>query len=197
MIPSRPTPERISQESSSLRGVVMRDWPGRRRSSSNWSSSRVSSSRGGTPSTTQPTPPPWDSPKVVTRNTRPKELPMARTPGSGERRGRDSGQGFRAFAGRGRRVEIHLGRLVAEHVARRRRGRSEEARGERSGATDAEAFARVVDARATRGDGPGAFTHSFRGVGTRPGAARGEVRRRRDGDGEGRRGPRRGRPRRR
>ena len=46
MIPSRPTPERISQESSSLRGVVMRDWPGRRRSSSNWSSSRVSSSRG-------------------------------------------------------------------------------------------------------------------------------------------------------
>ena len=47
MIPSRPTPERISQESSSLRGVVMRDCPGRRRSSSNWSSSRVSSSFGG------------------------------------------------------------------------------------------------------------------------------------------------------
>ena len=28
VIPSRPTPERISHESSSFRGVVMRDWPG-------------------------------------------------------------------------------------------------------------------------------------------------------------------------
>ena len=88
-MPSRPTPERISQESSSLRGVVMRDWPGRRRSSSNWSSSRVSWSFGGTPSTTQPTPPPWDSPNVVTRNMRPKELPMARTPGTRGRGGRN------------------------------------------------------------------------------------------------------------
>ena len=46
----------------------------------------------GNASTTQPTPPPWDSPKVVTRNMRPKELPMARTPGSGER----GGKGFRS-----------------------------------------------------------------------------------------------------
>ena len=195
MIPSRPTPERISQESSSLRGVVMRDCPGRRRSSSNWSSSRVSSSLGGTPSTTQPTPPPWDSPKVVTRNMRPKELPMARTPGSGERGGRDSGQRG-LLEGVGLEATISAGWLRNTSPARRR-GRSEEARGERSGATDAEAFARVVDARATRGDGPGAFTHSFRGAGTRPGAAPGEVRRRHDGDGEGGGAPRRGRPRRR
>ena len=33
---------------------------------------------GGTPSTTHPTPPPCDSPNVVTRNRRPKELPLAR-----------------------------------------------------------------------------------------------------------------------
>ena len=39
----------------------------------------------GTPSTTQPTPPPWDSPKVVTRNIRPKVLPMARTADEGDR----------------------------------------------------------------------------------------------------------------
>ena len=76
--PSRPTPLRISHESSSFRGVVMRDCPGLRRSSSIWSSSREIWSLGGTPSTTQPTPPPWDSPNVVTRNRRPNELPFAR-----------------------------------------------------------------------------------------------------------------------
>ena len=56
----------------------MRDCPGRRRSSSNCSSSCVMFSLGGTPSTTHPTPPPCDSPNVVTRNRRPKELPVAR-----------------------------------------------------------------------------------------------------------------------
>jgi hypothetical protein len=65
------TPDRISQVSSSLRGVVMMDCPGRRRSSSTCTSSVVMASRGGTPSTTQPTPLPWDSPKVVTRNAVP------------------------------------------------------------------------------------------------------------------------------
>ena len=45
VIPSRPTPERISHESSSFRGVVMRDWPATR-SSSNWSSSGNLQARG-------------------------------------------------------------------------------------------------------------------------------------------------------
>ena len=52
----------------------MRDWPGRRRSSSAWISSTVMGSRGGTPSMTQPTPLPCDSPKVVTRKAVPQVL---------------------------------------------------------------------------------------------------------------------------
>lgn len=53
--------------------------PGRRRSSSFCTSSFVSGRRGGTPSITQPTAPPCDSPKVVTRKAWPKVLPAART----------------------------------------------------------------------------------------------------------------------
>ena len=72
--------------SSSLRGVVMRLWPGRRRSSSACSSSRLSCRRGGTPSTTQPTPPPWLSPNVVTLNAVPNVFANARVTAGAERR---------------------------------------------------------------------------------------------------------------
>ena len=68
------TPERISHASGSLRGVTIRLCPGRLRSSSTWISSRVMGRRGGTPSTTQPTPAPCDSPNVVTRKLTPKVL---------------------------------------------------------------------------------------------------------------------------
>src|SRR5436853_6253231 len=64
--------------SDSLRGVVILDWPGRRRSRSGWMSASESFSRGGQPSTTTPTPPPWDSPHVVMRNKWPNELDMRR-----------------------------------------------------------------------------------------------------------------------
>ena len=40
---------------------------------------RLTVSLGGTPSTTQPTPPPWLSPNVVTRKLWPKVLPAALT----------------------------------------------------------------------------------------------------------------------
>lgn len=60
-------PERISTWSASWRWVTILDCPGRRRSSSNWISSAVMGSFGGHPSTTTPTPMPWDSPKVVLR----------------------------------------------------------------------------------------------------------------------------------
>ena len=83
VIPSRPTPERISHESSSFRGGDA-DWPGRR-VELELELVAVKSAGEGTPSTTQPTPPPWDSPKVVTRNIRPKVLPMARTTDEGDR----------------------------------------------------------------------------------------------------------------
>ncbi len=42
-------------------------------------SSLVMGSLGGTPSMTQPTPLPWDSPKVVTRNECPNVFPLALT----------------------------------------------------------------------------------------------------------------------
>ena len=61
------TPERISTRSASWRGVASLLWPGRRRSRSRWISSTLIGSRGGQPSTTTPTPPPCDSPKVVMR----------------------------------------------------------------------------------------------------------------------------------
>lgn len=72
-------PEYISHVSDSLRGVVMRLCPGRRRSSSAWISSLLIGRRGGTPSTTQPTPLPCDSPNVDTRNSVPNVLPVACT----------------------------------------------------------------------------------------------------------------------
>ena len=62
----------------SERGVVMRDCPGRRRSSSAWISSVVMAILDGQPSMTQPTDLPCDSPHVVTRNSVPKVLPVAR-----------------------------------------------------------------------------------------------------------------------
>ena len=52
--------------------------PGLRLSSSYCRSSSEMGSLGGTPSMMQPTPFPCDSPNVVTRNSRPKELPVAR-----------------------------------------------------------------------------------------------------------------------
>lgn len=60
------------------RGVVMRLWPGRRRSSSAWISSVLMAMLEGQPSITQPTLFPWLSPQVVTRNSVPKVLPVAR-----------------------------------------------------------------------------------------------------------------------
>src|SRR5439155_8310807 len=62
--------------SGSFRGETIFDWPGRRRSRSGWMSASVSSIRGGQPSTTTPTPPPWDSPQVVMRKRRPKLFGM-------------------------------------------------------------------------------------------------------------------------
>ena len=68
------TPERIRASSGSRRWVVKREVPGRRRSSSAWRSAASSGRRGGQPSTTQPIPAPWLSPKVVTRKRWPKVL---------------------------------------------------------------------------------------------------------------------------
>src|SRR6185295_13420726 len=67
-------PDKIWMVSDSLRGVVIFDWPGRRRSRSGWISASESLSRGGQPSMTTPTPPPCDSPHVVIRNKWPNEL---------------------------------------------------------------------------------------------------------------------------
>ncbi len=69
------TPARISGVSSSLRGVVMRDWPGLRRCRSGIRSSADSCSPGGQPSTMQTLPGPWLSPAVVTRKRVPKVEP--------------------------------------------------------------------------------------------------------------------------
>src|SRR5271169_221903 len=69
-------PERIWHVSLSLRGVTILLWPGRRRSRSGWMSASVSGMRGGQPSTTTPTPPPWDSPQVVIRKRWPKVFGM-------------------------------------------------------------------------------------------------------------------------
>ena len=73
VMPSK-VPDRISTWSASCRCVTSRLWPGRRRSRSGWISASVRARRGGQPSTMQPTPPPWLSPNVVTRKTRPKVL---------------------------------------------------------------------------------------------------------------------------
>src|SRR5271156_5517641 len=69
-------PERIWQVSLSLRGVTILLWPGRRRSRSTCTSASVRGVRGGQPSTTTPTPPPWDSPQVVMRKRWPKVFGM-------------------------------------------------------------------------------------------------------------------------
>ena len=99
------TPEDIRQVSVSFLGVVIRLWPGllikqnqmdqfqKHRafflkkekkekatyllSRSNCKSDSESGIRGGHPSIIQPTPPPWDSPKVETRKWVPYELPVA------------------------------------------------------------------------------------------------------------------------
>ena len=68
------TPDWISATSSSLRGVVILLWPGRRRFSSCWMSSTLSGILGGQPSTTTPMPGPWDSPQVLMRKSVPKLL---------------------------------------------------------------------------------------------------------------------------
>src|SRR2546425_42785 len=70
-------PDRTSARSGSSRGDVTALCPGRRRSRSRWISSTVNGRRGGQPSTTTPTAPPCDSPKVVTRKICPKVDPIA------------------------------------------------------------------------------------------------------------------------
>src|SRR5512135_1132412 len=66
--------------SGSRRWLVKRDVPERRRSTSRWMSSSSSARPGGQPSTTQPRPGPWLSPKLVTVNSCPKVLPAIRSP---------------------------------------------------------------------------------------------------------------------
>src|ERR1017187_5663832 len=80
------TPERISTWSASSRWLVMRLCPGRRRSSSTWTSSRVMGRRGGQPSTTTPMPGPWDSPQVAILKSSPKVLATIDTQPTTDRR---------------------------------------------------------------------------------------------------------------
>src|ERR1035441_4246973 len=75
VLPSK-VPERICTVSLSLRGETIFDWPGRRRAKSGWVAASVDAPRGGQPSTTTPTPPPWDSPQVVMRKRCPKVFAM-------------------------------------------------------------------------------------------------------------------------
>src|SRR6056297_1578854 len=74
VLPSK-TPECMLTVSGSLRGVVMKLWPGLRRSSCSWMSASAISTPGVAPSTITPTAPPCDSPKVVSRKRWPKLLP--------------------------------------------------------------------------------------------------------------------------
>ena len=67
-------PERNSTLSDSLREVVMRDCPGRRRSSSDCTKSISMVIPAGNPSITPPMPLPCDSPKLVRRRILPNEL---------------------------------------------------------------------------------------------------------------------------
>ena len=69
------TPDKISTESSSLRGVVNLDCPGFLRFKNFWISSSQRESPAGHPSTTTPTPFPWDSPQVVILNIFPNVDP--------------------------------------------------------------------------------------------------------------------------
>src|SRR5271155_2533014 len=72
------TPERIRTVSGSRRCETKCELPGRRRSTSGCRSASLKGSPGGQPSTTQPSAAPWLSPKLVTVNKRPNELPDMR-----------------------------------------------------------------------------------------------------------------------
>ena len=72
-LPSK-MPERNSTLSDSLREVVMRDCPGRGRSSSDCTKSISMVIPAGNPSITPPMPLPCDSPKLVRRRILPNEL---------------------------------------------------------------------------------------------------------------------------
>ena len=69
------TPDMMRIASVSFRWLVCRLRPVRLRSTSAWISSSVSASPGGQPSTIQPRPGPWLSPKVVTVKSLPCVLP--------------------------------------------------------------------------------------------------------------------------
>ena len=69
------TPDRMRTWSGSLRWLVWREVPVRRRSRSGWISCSDSSNPGGQPSTMQPSAGPWLSTNVVTVNSLPKVLP--------------------------------------------------------------------------------------------------------------------------
>ena len=72
-LPSK-MPERNSTLSDSFREVVIRDCPGRRRSSSDCTKSISMVIPAGNPSITPPMPLPCDSPKLVRRRILPNEL---------------------------------------------------------------------------------------------------------------------------
>src|SRR5918999_1790948 len=109
------TPLRIFTASASRRWVVMRLWPGARRSSSGWMSSSERGRRGGQPSTTAPMAGPWDSPQVVTLKICPKVLPMRLHAGTHRQRvaggvhhdGGGGGLAGPAFEGGGTLVDEH------------------------------------------------------------------------------------------
>ena len=71
VLPSK-MPDRKVTLSGSTRGVVIRDCPGRRLSSSFWTNSISISIPGGQPSITPPTASPWDSPNDVSLKIFPK-----------------------------------------------------------------------------------------------------------------------------
>src|SRR6056297_2228723 len=70
-------PDRISMRSPSLRSVPSLLPPGRRRSNCGWISAAVNAIRGGTPSTTTPTPAQCDSPKLLILKNLPKLLDIS------------------------------------------------------------------------------------------------------------------------
>src|SRR5579862_463767 len=97
------TPDRMRQRSDSFLGVTMSLWPGLRRSRSFWMSASSRSRSGGQPSTTTPTPPPWDSPQVAILKSCPNwldtGLPLFRRVGIAA---------IAAFVRAGR-LQLHLG----------------------------------------------------------------------------------------
>src|SRR6185503_10036511 len=74
VLPSN-TPDRMRTASASLRWLTKCEVPVRRRFTSPCRSLSESSRPGGQPSTMQPSAGPWLSPKVVTVNNLPMELP--------------------------------------------------------------------------------------------------------------------------